>query len=87
MVPRSGGVIRPSQRGKLNETGKNDPPCPAAPRACWHSVIVLDKAHRTGAPAWDREKKVWKLWDCTTPNDLHTRHLYCGGYYESREVC
>ena len=35
------------------------------------------------APAWDPQAKVWKIWDCSTPNDLHAQGYYCGGYYES----
>ena len=37
------------------------------------------------APIWDPQKKVWKLWDCSTPNDLHAQQFYCSGYYESRD--
>jgi len=37
------------------------------------------------APIWDPEKKVWKLWDCTTPNVLHARKIFCSGYYESAD--
>jgi len=37
------------------------------------------------APAWDPLRKVWKLWDLSTPNDLHEKGLYCGGYWESRD--
>ena len=35
------------------------------------------------APIWDPDKKVWKLWDCTTPNVLHAQKIFCSGYYES----
>jgi len=37
------------------------------------------------APIWDPEKKVWKFWDCTTPNELHEKKAYCSGYYESAD--
>ncbi len=37
------------------------------------------------APIWDPHEKVYKLWDCSTPNDLHKMGLYCSGYYESKD--
>jgi len=35
------------------------------------------------APVWDPERELWKMWDCTTPEDLHAKGNYCAGYYES----
>jgi len=37
------------------------------------------------APIWDPQDNVWKLWDLSTPNDLHAEKIYCGGYYESTD--
>ena len=37
------------------------------------------------APIWDPEEKTYKLWDITTPNDLHAGGIYCSGYYESKD--
>ncbi len=37
------------------------------------------------APIWAPARRVWKLWDCSTPRSLHARRLYCGGYHESAD--
>ena len=37
------------------------------------------------APAWDPDRKVWKMWDCTTPGDLWAQKKSCNGYYESAD--
>ena len=38
------------------------------------------------APAWDPDRKVWKMWDCTTPADMYLpKPFYCSGYYESTD--
>lgn len=37
------------------------------------------------APVWNPRRKVWQLWDCSTPDDLHAKKLYCSGYYESKD--
>ncbi len=37
------------------------------------------------APIWDPRRKIWKLWDLSTPNSLHAKGLRCGGYHESKD--
>ena len=37
------------------------------------------------APIWDPDRRLWKMWDCTAPNDLAAIPRYCAGYYESED--
>lgn len=34
---------------------------------------------------WDPRANVYRLWDCSTPSELHAQRIYTGGYNESKD--
>ena len=37
------------------------------------------------APIWDPDREVWKLYELSTPNDLHAKGIYVAAYFESKD--